>query len=177
MSVHDYSSTQVNLPSHIAAKMKKHASEIGDWALAPDGRENESHVTVLFGLTSDVPDEVAKLLEDEPPITLTLGKTSLFKNDEADVLKADVHSPDLHRLNRKLSKLPHVNAHPNYEPHATLVYVKPGLGNKFAGSDALKGLQAVIDHVVFSSKNGKKTKIPLRLPTMHKRRGMMNPPK
>lgn len=178
MAAHDYSSTHVLLPPHIAAKMRAEAGNVGDWALTPEGREDDFHVTVLYGLESEDPDEVAKLLENEPPITLTLGKTSLFQNDDADVLKADIHSPDLHRLNKKLTSLPHTNSHPDYTPHATLSYIKPGLGKKWAGSDALSGMQAVVDHVIFSSKNGKKTKISLRLPKASPRRkSMMEPPK
>lgn len=176
---HEYSSAQIQLPPHIASRIKAEGAKVGDWALAPDGRENDHHITVLFGLHGEDPDGVKKLLADEAPIMLTLGKTSLFENDDADVLKAEVHSPDLHRLNKKLRALPHTDTHPIYVPHSTIAYVKPGLGKKFAGSEALKGLQAIIDHVVFSSKDGTKTKIPLNLQDVRniaRMRGMMKAP-
>lgn len=165
------------LPAHIAAKLKRHAAEVGDWALAEDGREDDSHVTILFGLHGDDPSEVVELLKNEPPILLTLGRTSLFQNEDADVLKLDISSTDLHWLNKKLRALPHTDTHPDYVPHSTLAYVKSGLGKKWSGSDALSGTQAMIDHVVHSSRSGIRTKIPLKLQPITKRRAaIMTPP-
>ncbi len=167
----------VYLPPNIAAKMREEARAAGDWALTEEGREDKFHVTALYGLHTDDPKEIAKALENEGPVMVTLGKTSLFQNDDADVLKAEVKSPDLHRINGKLAKLPHTNTHGAYVPHATLSYVKPGLGKKWAGSDALEGQQALIGHVVFSSKNGTKTTIPLKAKQAEKRtRPKMPPP-
>lgn len=169
---HEYSSTQVNLPYPLAGRVRRAGLQIPDEDLADDGRENEPHVTLKYGLHGEDPEPVRKLLENEPPIRLTLGKTSVFPANEsktarggagsADVVKADVHSPDLHRLHKKISAaLPHTDTHPDYKPHATLAYVKPGKGKKYAGSKAVEGFRAVVDHVTFSSKNGQKTRIPL----------------
>jgi hypothetical protein len=37
-----------------------------------------------------------------------------------DVLKVDIDSPDLHRLNGKIAEaLPNTDTHPEYKPHAT----------------------------------------------------------
>lgn len=163
MSSHDFSCVIAYLPPRLAAKVKAEAAKIGTWSLAEDGREDQPHCTVLYGLHADSPSEVIELFKDEPPIELMLGKTSLFQNDDADVVKHEVTSRDLHRLNKKLRTLDHTNTHPDYIPHITGAYVKPGLGKKWAGRDALAGEKAVIDHVVFSSKNGTKTKIPLKV--------------
>lgn len=161
----DYSSTQVNLPQDIGDKVRAFAALIPDADLAENGRENEPHITVKYGLHGEDPDEIRRVLADEPPITVTLGKTSIFPNgesDNGDVVKIDVDSPDLHRLNKKIAAaLPVTDTHPEYKPHVTIAYVKPGEGKKFAGSDALAGQSITLDHIVFSSKDGTMTEIPL----------------
>lgn len=158
---HDYSSTQADLPPADASAVTRAASKIPDNVLAEDGREARPHVTVKYGLHGDDASEVAALLQDEPPITVTLGKTSLFENPEADVVKIDVDSPALHRLNAKIASLPNTDTFPDYKPHVTLAYVKPGEGARFKGMADLDGRTFTIDRVVFSDKNGKKTTIML----------------
>jgi 2'-5' RNA ligase len=128
----EFSSTQVELPPAISSKLRQLADSIPDSELGEDGREDAPHVTVKFGLhTNDIAD-VRRVLAGEAPITLTFGKTSLFPAKEGadyDVVKVDVDSPDLHRLNAKIAgALEHTDTHPDYKPHATIAYVKAGLG-------------------------------------------------
>ncbi len=162
---HDYSSTQVNLPPAIGAQLQAMGARIPDEDLADDGRESEPHVTVKYGLHGEDPEAVRALLANEPPVTVRLGKTSIFPNGESnsgDVVKVDVDSPDLHRLNAKIAgALPNSDTHPEYKPHATIAYVKPGLGKKYVGDASLEGQTATIDRVAFSDKSGKVTEIPL----------------
>lgn len=164
---HDYSSTQINLPEPVAAQVRSAASDIQEEDLAPDGREDEPHTTVLYGLHADDPAEVQRLLADEPPIRVRLGKSSIFPAkdtdiarggaDVADVVKLDVDSPDLHRLNAKLATLPHTSTFPTYQPHVTLAYVKPGEGAKYAGHEipGVTGQEMTVDHILFSDRSGK----------------------
>jgi broad specificity phosphatase PhoE len=170
---HEFSSTQVNLPYPLAGRIRRHGLAIPDDDLAEDGRETEPHVTLKYGLHGEDPDAVRKLLEEEPPVRLTLGKTAIFPARDSktarggagkfDVVHAQVHSPDLVRLNQKITAaLPHTDTHPDYTPHATIAYVKAGRGQKYAGNKSLQGFRAVLNHVVFSSKSGERTKIPLR---------------
>lgn len=161
-SEHDYSSTQINLPPGPASKIERIAAEIPDADLADEGREKEPHITVKFGLHGNDPDAVRALLAKEPPIKVSFGKTSLFQNDEADVVKVDVDSADLHRLNKLIADaLPNTDTHPEYKPHATVAYVKPGLGKKYAGNPIMQGDSFTIKEIVFSGQDGTKTVIPL----------------
>ncbi len=130
-------------------------------ASASSGRELDHHITALYGLKTTNPEDVRKVLAGEPPIKVTFGETSVFKNDEGDVLKLDIDSPDLHRLNAKLAELPNSNTFPTYKPHATLAYLKPGYGKDFAGDRTLAGKSVVIDKVRFSGADGKSTDIKL----------------
>lgn len=161
---HKFASTQINLPPDVAARVKAMAAKIPDEHLAEDGREDDPHVTVKYGLHADGPDEALQALAGEGPARMTLGKTSLFPasgDHQYDVVKLDVDSPDLHRMNAKLAKLPHTDTHPTYRPHVTVAYVKPGMGKKYAGMDDLHGLKVTGSHVQFSAKDRTRTAIPL----------------
>jgi len=75
-------------------------------------------------------------------------------------VKLDVDSPDLRRLNKKIAAREHTDTHGTYEPHITLAYVKPGLGEKYAGkATALTGQELTLNSIVFSGKDRKKTEI------------------
>jgi len=160
---HKFSSTQINLPDELAKHVKAEAAKIPDWALAPEGRETEPHVTVKYGIHSNSPAETRNAIAGHGKVKIRLGRTSHFPDSgDGDVIKAEVHSPSLHRLNKKINDaVPHTDTHPDYKPHVTLAYVKRGLGRKFSGSDALIGKEASADHIVFSAKNGTKTKLRL----------------
>jgi len=158
-----FSSTQVNLPDAVAEKMRALGEKIPDADLTEDGRETESHITVKYGLHDEDPAKIQQILAGEPPVRVRLGKTSLFENEDADVVKVDVDSPDLQRLNKKIADaMPHTDTHPDYKPHATIAYVKPGTGKKYAGLTDLEGQEVTLDRLLFSSKNGVQTEIKLQ---------------
>jgi N12 class adenine-specific DNA methylase/2'-5' RNA ligase len=163
---HKFASTQADLPEPTAGLIR----EVGrlivpEDALHGEGREANPHVTVKYGLTSDDVEAVRKVLKDEPPITVTLGKTSFFpsgKDDNGDVVKIDLASPDLHRLNAKIAEaLPHEDTHPDYVPHITLAYVTPGRGQEFAGFKTVEGNKLTLDRLTFSTSDGQLHEIPL----------------
>lgn len=162
---HKFASTQVNLPAELAGELRAMGQSIPAGDLAPDAREAEPHVTVKFGLHDNDPEAVRRVLAGEPPITVRLGKTSFFPNGESnagDVLKVDIDSPDLHRLNKKIADaLPHTDTHPDYVPHATIAYLKPGLGKQYANDDRLAGKTVTIDRVTFTGQNDERVEIPL----------------
>jgi 2'-5' RNA ligase len=163
---HKFSSTQLNLPPEVAKEVEGLARFIPEEDLAEGGRETEPHVTVKYGLTTNDPAEVARVLADQPPITVTMGRTSHFANVEdgtADAVKVDVDGPELRALNKRIAEAVDTpgDTHKDYKPHATIAYVKPGLGTKYDGDTTLEGTQVVIDRLVFSGKDGQKYEIPL----------------
>lgn len=158
----EFSSTQVNLPPDVADSVRQTAAKIPDEDLVEDGREDEPHTTVKFGLHTNDAEDVRPLLANEPPVKVKFGKVSLFENDDADVVKIDVDSPDLHRLNKKIADaLPHTDTRPEYKPHVTLAYVKPGMGKKYLGLNDLEGQEITLNAITFSGKDRQKIEIPL----------------
>lgn len=166
-ATYKYSSTQVNLPEPLATKIMNWGKKIPNSELSFDtdgtgGREDEIHVTVLYGLHASEPDEVKEVLEKMNTFPITLGKTSVFTNsDKFDVVKISVESPGLIAANKKLSELPHTSKW-DYVPHITVAYLKKGKGWQYGGKDVFLGKKFTAKEIVFSSRGSNKTAIELR---------------
>lgn len=170
---HKFSSTQFDLidagysrsqGSPVPA-LQKMASSIPDADLAGDGRESNFHVTVKYGLHTRDAQEVNRLVEGFGSITARLGKTSIFPGEQADVVKVDVEGEGLRRLNNLISdSLECTDTHPEYRPHVTLAYVKPGLGQKYVGLSDVDGMTVDLAAMKFSAPEGQVTEIDLIKP-------------
>jgi hypothetical protein len=162
---HKFASTHVELVGAAAAKILELGRRVRDEDLAEDGRETEPHVAVRYGLHDNDPAGVIRVLRNEPPVKLRLGGVSVFEVEKDgrrfDVVKADVASDDLIRLNRALAALPHTETYP-YSPHATIAYVKAGLGAAYAGRFGGRlGEEVTCSRVTFGDTDGGRTVIPL----------------
>ena len=117
------------LPESLAGKIRKYADSIPDEFVWDDGsgengREDKPHVTVWYGVETTDPAEVQEALSGFGPLQLTLGDTSVFHNEENNVLKMRVEGRDLFRLNRHVGRtLDCVRLHPGYQPHVTIAYL------------------------------------------------------
>lgn len=168
--LHKFSSTQIDLRDagrdvSFAPQILQMAASIPDEELAEDGRETNPHITIKFGIHTNDPEEVRRVVEGFGLIQYRLGKSSIFPASEKspfDVIKIDVDSDDLHRLNELISsKLECTDTHPEYHPHVTLAYVKSGLGEKYAGKFDFGGSQNSTQNIFFSNKLREPTKISL----------------
>ncbi len=168
--LHVYSSTQVNLPRPLASEIIRWGEEhIPDNDLFTDinemnfGRPEETHLTVLYGLHSEYPDEVRKLLIGVDSFEIELGKVSLFTwSPKFEVVKIEAFSDELHRLNKLLSRLPCTQMFSTYKPHVTVAFVKKGKGDSLVNRMDFAGKIWMPTSIVFSSKRGAKTHIPLK---------------
>lgn len=98
------------------------------------------------------------------PVWMTLGRLSLFQQPEHDVLKLDVESQGLERLNTELGKLPNVQTHDNYEPHLTIAYLKPGTGWKYLADPSFLEWQSyVFTEMTFSDSERRQTELALNV--------------
>jgi len=146
-----YASTQVNLRGWAREAVLRMASQIKAKDLADRGREHEPHITVRYGLFDADRERAEALISMHPKVKASLGKISLFKNPEYDVVKIEVESTGLGLLNASLAELPHVQTQPGYSPHITIAYVKPGCGDKYLHLNDLEGTELEFDRVIFSS--------------------------
>ena len=159
---YSYSSLQIDVPKIIANKILEYGESIPKKDLGEDGAENEIHVTVKYGFHTDSIKEFEDILEKIKPFNIKIGEMSIFKADEdrdSDVVKLDIHSLELHKLNKLVSKIKNTSTYKNYIPHLTIAYVKKGLGEKYTKKNMFKDLEFEVTEVVFSASSGKKTKI------------------
>lgn len=158
-AAHQFSTTQVQLPSVLAEKILDFGRSIPAFDLCESegGLEEDIHITVKYGLHTDDAADVRKALATYVgPIRVTLGKTNYFTSPEYDVLYVEVKSDDLVELNRRLGEsLENTTTHPIYTPHVTIAYLKPGeLAKRYAGLSNFEGMGATIGSVRFSSSGG-----------------------
>lgn len=152
-AVYKLSTTQIDLPKEIGQQI----ISWGELNIADDdlyveedggcGRETEQHCTVLYGLTDQQPSEALRqIVKHTKPFLIELGGISIFENPKFDVVKLDVISEELHNLHYELRRsCPNENKYPDYKPHVTVAYVKPGVGKKYAQMDPFKVAQVPRD--------------------------------
>lgn len=122
--------------------------EMPDWLVK---QRKESGITNQ-AVKNDV-QQVQSVLQGTGPIHVTLGKLSLFRNPDADVLILSVQSPQLETLHERLGILPNETTHKDYKPHLTIAYLKPGTGQKYVESWSvlnLRGKVLTFDEVTYS---------------------------
>lgn len=99
------------------------------------GREDEPHITLLYGLHKTISDdEIKEISINFEIIEVLLKKISIFESEEYDVVKFDIIDDSkkvLTEINSEYAKLPHTTSFLNYLPHATLAYVKKGTGKNY----------------------------------------------
>lgn len=126
------------------------------------GLENEPHTTLLFGLHDNVSvDNVINVMNKYKFGPCNVHNASLFQNEKYDVLKFDVQGDGLHECNSELRQHPHTNSFPDYHPHLTIGYLKPGMGNKYVQQLKGKNYNLIPQYGVYSHPSGEKTKIDL----------------
>jgi 2'-5' RNA ligase len=165
---YDFSSVHVEIPEPLK-------TEIIEWGkeFLPDdhvfmhegtlGREDEIHITVLYGIHSESSQQTRELLRKTGPIEIKLGKIRVFStNDRFDVIYIEAESDSLFDLNKKFRKhVKYTNRYPKYEPHVTIAYVKKDKGWDHFGEAYFAGRTFICDHIIFSSKNGTKENVPM----------------
>lgn len=99
------------------------------------GRETKPHATILYGLHDDeIPDKHIKeaVRKMQPINDIRLSGISAFTdNPDYDVLKFEVQSEYLNKLNTAFRKFPYTSSYDGYNPHLTIAYLKKGVYQKY----------------------------------------------
>jgi len=154
----DFSCVLCPLPWDVAEQIRLWGqNNIDKKDLDGDGLEQNIHVTVKYGIHNNDPFELRHLIWNFGTVKIKLGSISLFSND-CDVVKIEVISPDLHKLNRLITNnFECTDTHNEYIPHVTVGYVRLGAGNKYNGRDDFKGKKMILDATVFSGNDYRET--------------------
>jgi 2'-5' RNA ligase len=154
------------LPDDAAKRIREFASSVPDEDVYDDekgekGREDDPHVTVLYGLHTSDHDEVRGKLSGFGPIKARLGRVTAFHNPDCVVLKVAVESQDLIRLNGFVKRnFEYTDTHPEYKPHATIAYLRHRKDDPYWYKDDFQeslDMDVVIDGLRFSSADGRNT--------------------
>ena len=166
----DKASTQIDyLPKEAKQQLKDIQKTIDKDILGEYGIEKEHHVTLLYGLEATAK-EVEEYLKEEglnKPLKLkSRKKIEYFDNgkgpteeNEGSVAIIRIDSKGLKKLHNSLkSKFKNSHFKGEYKPHMTIAYLKldERLNNK------IESFEWEVDEIIYSSKNGKKTKIKLK---------------
>lgn len=159
--IHDFSNTQVDITGEPARKIVEFGQQIPNSEIYTDpnddsyGREENPHVTVRYGLATDNPKDVAGL-SALSAIDAKMGKVSIFETDKYDVVKVEIISPALRAANKKVGELVDLpgETFKDYQPHATIAYVKKGEGQKYAGDSTFEGESVSFDVINLTDRNG-----------------------
>ena len=159
---HSYSCVMANFPNpnEFINWSKKHIDH-KDLYLQEGGIEKTPHVTVLYGLHTTEHNEIADLIKNIKPFQIKLGSVSKFAAEKYDVLKIEVKSKELFKLNQLLKRLPYTSKFKEYVPHCTLAYVEKDTCDNLIGDKQFEGKTINVSELVFSPSSGEKTKITL----------------
>lgn len=126
------------------------------------GMEMEPHCTLLYGLHKEVDTPTIENITNKYTYnSCKYHNPSCFNNEKYDVLKYDISGDALSDVNKDLTGLPHTTDYPNYHPHMTIAYLKPGTGEKYVNklkdshSDGFLHPQ----HIIYSKPDGSKDTI------------------
>jgi 2'-5' RNA ligase len=169
-TTYEYSSVHIDVPSPLDNQIiqwgKKRIKESDVFVSKEDpsfGRENEIHITILYGIHSSEPKVVEEYFKNHGSIKVKLGKINVFPQpNKFDVVVIDVVSDQLNKLNKTLKeKVEYTNNYKQYRPHVTIAYVDKDKGQQYKGDNRWEGVEFKCDYVVFSSKKGIKDRIKL----------------
>lgn len=99
------------------------------------GYEDDAHVTVLFGF-NDKEENIDRIPKYCVPIDnlddIYSDKIDFFENEEYDVLKYNILSDKLAKMNKTFTdNFEYENSYSEYHPHITIAYLKKGMGKKY----------------------------------------------
>ena len=127
------------------------------------GKEDSPHMTILYGIHSDVKDESVLTLFSsfcKEEFDINFGIIDFFDNPEYDVLKITVDSNKMNELNTLAKNLDHTCHFLEYKCHITIAYLKKGQANKYRDL-FFNNKNLSVEKIVYSKIDGERIDIPL----------------
>lgn len=162
---YSYSSSQIDLPQEISERIYQFGldnvpkSKLDE----KDGRQkiNDIHCTLKFGYNFSDYKLIEPFIKLFNPFKIRLGKISLFKKPDQDVVKIEVEKTyELMSLNKFLTNnTDNVETFPNFDPHVTIAFSKPNECNNLIGDSTFEGEEILVNVIMFSNTEGIKTPI------------------
>lgn len=122
----------------------------------PDGREQQPHVTVFFGLEHGEDEvDIAEHVAEMPPLEFTIGNISAFRNEDMpyDVLKVEITSPQMEKLHYWIKDNFDNECKFPFRGHMTLAYIKKGTCQSLEGPCEWTGSTYACNTLTFSHKD------------------------
>ncbi len=99
------------------------------------GLEEQAHVTIVYGIHEEEvdPQRMADMIEHYmKPVTVTIKEIDIFPGKEYDVVKYNVPvTGQIQGYRDVFMQVPNTQTFPEFHPHMTIAYVKPGEGKKY----------------------------------------------
>lgn len=128
------------------------------------GLEKKPHMTILYGLTKDVPMEeyVETCSMVKAPVEVSFESISKFESKEYDVLifKCNVDKQTL-ILNDILNKYENLNTF-DFTPHCTICYLKKGKIDKYLKTIDTTDLELDVTRVIISDEDRNETYVDIK---------------
>lgn len=123
--------------------------------LAEDGIEDEPHVTLFYGLHTNISlSEVKNFVVNHiHKFSFKLGEVDKFRND-VDVLKININDENLTHANaliQKYFKTRSTVKFPVYKAHLTLAYLKTGANDNLVGNKTFKDRIVNVEEILYST--------------------------
>lgn len=154
---YESASTQIRVPSFVHTIMDQLHHMISADDLGPTGIEDEPHATLIYGFSDEDFPKVKDVLEGQGPVRAQFWKLGVFpsKKEEQEALIIHLESEDLRNLHDTLKAKTGVKeTFPEYKPHITIAYVKPGRGKVYVESLRVPQVVFEADTVEFSASTG-----------------------
>lgn len=122
------------------------------------GIETNPHITVLYGIHPEITlyDIMNLNLPNINDLDLNLTKIDSFNSEKYDVLKFNIVSKELTKLNKLIkSSVPFTSKYDEYNPHMTIAYLKPGTAVNYC-SKSSKNIKLKASRYSYSLANGMK---------------------
>lgn len=120
--------------------IKQAARAIDPAHLASGGYVEDPHVTLLYGITGEQPEDVAKVVRRLPSPHVVVGDAIVLEGSSGKgvPIALSVSGETIHSMHEKVcAEVMHVKTFPIYKPHITLAYVLPEFASLYAGPNEL----------------------------------------